>query len=243
MIIAYFSATGNSKYVATRIVKDGDELLSIPDLIGEGRFELEDDVIGIVAPTYSWGLPSIVVDFLSRSKIEADYVFYISTYGTTPGSSMAMAKKLQPCIEAFYSVRMVDAWTVMFDLSKKEKVDRWTKDTERQIDDIVRMIDERKVGGFMQRGMPAPIGRFVYANYEKMRRTSHLHVEDTCIGCGLCVKRCPVGAIEMKDKRPVWTTDKCVMCLGCLHRCPRFAIQYDDRTKGHGQYRNPNVEV
>lgn len=243
MMIAYFSATGNSKYVSTRIAKEDGKLLSIPDLIKEDRLELEDDVIGIVSPTYSWGLPSIVVDFLSKVKLKADHIFYVSTYGTTPGSTKAMAKKLQPCIDSFYSVRMVDTWTVIFDLSTEEKVKRWTKDTERQIDDIIRRIDKREIGDFMRREVPICIGRFVYANYERMRRTSHLHVEETCIGCGLCAKRCPIDAIEMKDGRPEWTKDRCVMCLGCLHRCPRFAIQYDDRTKDHGQYRNDKVEI
>ena len=47
----------------------------------------------------------------------------------------------------------------------------------------------------------------------------------------------------MRDKKPVWVKDKCVMCLGCLHRCPKFAIQYEDKTKTHGQYTNPNVKV
>ncbi len=35
-------------------------------------------------------------DFLSKVKVEAEYVFYVSTYGTTPDVFSAMAKKFQP---------------------------------------------------------------------------------------------------------------------------------------------------
>lgn len=80
--------------------------------------------------------------------------------------------------------------------------------------------------------------------YDKSaRRTAHFHVEDSCIGCGLCAKKCPVQAIEMQAGKPVWVKDKCVMCLGCLHRCPKFAIQYGRNAKKHGQYTNPNVKL
>ena len=80
----------------------------------------------------------------------------------------------------------------------------------------------------------------IYNN--KARRTIHFSVDDACIGCGLCAKKCPVQAIEIQNKRPVWIKDKCVTCLGCLHTCPKFAIQYGRNTRKHGQYTNPNVK-
>lgn len=63
-------------------------------------------------------------------------------------------------------------------------------------------------------------------------------MEDSCIGCGKCARNCPVSAIAMENKKPVWVKEKCTLCLGCLHRCPVFAIQYGKHTKAHGQYEN-----
>lgn len=34
---------------------------------------------------------------------------------------------------------------------------------------------------------------------KKVRLTSNFHVEDCCIGCGLCAKKCPVQAIRMQS--------------------------------------------
>ena len=55
-MILYFSATGNCKYVATRLVQsEKQEMLSIADCIRNGQYEFSDKTIGIISPTYDWG--------------------------------------------------------------------------------------------------------------------------------------------------------------------------------------------
>lgn len=247
-MILYFSATGNCKYVAARLASAfGQETVSIVDCIQGSVYSFADDMIGIVVPTYFWGLPSIVKEFLEKADFHTDYLYFIASYGTTPGASDAMAGKAiqRKKIDAFYSVRMPDTWTPIFDLSTPEKVAAFSKTTEAEIDDAIRKISERHTNRCMTPRIPAFLAEWfaqpIYNNDK--RRTVHFRVEESCIGCGLCAKKCPVQVIEMQGKRPVWVKEKCVLCLGCLHRCPKFAIQYGKNTQRHGQYTNPNATL
>lgn len=247
-MILYFSATGNCKYVAARLAAAfGQETVSIVDCIRDGVYSFTDDTIGIVSPTYFWGLPSIVKEFLERADLHTYYLYFISTYGTTPGASDAMAGKAigGKTIDAFCSVRMPDTWTPIFDLSTPEKMAAFSRTTEAEIDAAIRKIGERRTNRRMTPRVPSFLAEWIAQpiyNNDK-RRTAHFRVEESCIGCGLCAKKCPVQAIGMQDKRPVWVKEKCALCLGCLHRCPRFAIQYGKRTRQHGQYTNPHVTL
>jgi predicted N-acetyltransferase YhbS/Pyruvate/2-oxoacid:ferredoxin oxidoreductase delta subunit len=45
-----------------------------------------------------------------------------------------------------------------------------------------------------------------------------------CTNCNLCVKECPVKAIETIDQRPFWTF-KCESCMKCINHCPARAIE------------------
>ena len=247
-MILYFSATGNCKYVATRLAQaTGQEMYSIADCIRNGQYDFSDGTVGIISSAYDWGLPSIVKEFLEKASFRTDYLYFAATYGTIPGAIGYMANKAirERTIDAYYSVRMPDTWTPIFDLSTPEKVAKYTRHTESEIDRMIQGVRERRTNRHLRPRTPAIITKLIAEPLynKKVRCTSNLHAENTCIGCGLCAKKCPVQAIAMRDGRPVWVKDRCVMCLGCLHRCPKFAIQYGNRTKKHGQYTNPNVKV
>ena len=93
-MILYFSATGNCQYVAARLAQaDGQSTLSIVDCIRENRYAFADETIGIVSPTYDWGLPNIVREFLEKASFQTEYLYFVATYGTTPGATGYMAQK------------------------------------------------------------------------------------------------------------------------------------------------------
>lgn len=250
-LILYFSATGNSLHVARSIAATtGDQLLDIAACMKKETFNIEladGEALGIITPVYDWILPSIVDEFLDKLTIRLPssdhYTFLVITYGTTPGAaatvaSQHMAKK-GLALKALFSVQMPDTWTPTFDLSDSEKVHEMNEKADRQIKGVMEKIRTRQEGDFMQRRLPKFVIGPAKANYKHARRTSHLHVSDACIGCGLCAKGCPTQAIAMKDGKPTWVKSQRAMCLRCLHRCPKFAIQYDNRTQQHGQYVHP----
>lgn len=245
-MIYYFSATGNCRYVAERIAHElRTEAVSITNCSLQIT-TTADEVLGFIFPTYFWGLPSYVDDFLKAVTFSGEapaYTFVLATYGTTTGQADRFAADLLEAkglrIDARFSVKMPDTWTVMYDLSDPEKAAEINFRADLELNNVIRRIIVRNKGDYNHAKQPMFAAKAAGLFYDGSRKTSHLHVSDDCIGCSLCEKNCPVDAIEMEDDKPVWVIEKCAMCLGCLHRCPEFAIQYDNRTKKHGQYQHP----
>lgn len=49
---------------------------------------------------------------------------------------------------------------------------------------------------------------------------------EACIGCGQCVKQCPMRAIQIKDKKAIINEHHCIICRECSHECVKHAVHY-----------------
>lgn len=47
---------------------------------------------------------------------------------------------------------------------------------------------------------------------------------DTCLGCAVCAKACPTGAMDLSTLK--WDEDKCISCMACVSACPTGALGF-----------------
>ncbi|MBR0472593.1 MAG: EFR1 family ferrodoxin [Methanosphaera sp.] len=253
-MIIYFSATGNNQHIANTIAQQlNDKKESIIQLDKKEQYTIpleDNEKLGIIIPTYFLGLPSYVEEYLSKTRIipaKNNYIYIISTYGTSPGYSTGYIKEYLEeqniPTHAQYTIKMPDTWTPFFDVSNKQKNNTINDNAQRQTEQIITMIKERKQGKYTKNTLPKIIANIAQLMYDRQRKTSNLKVDNTCNKCGTCAENCPINAITVNDDKIEWVTERCVMCLRCLHKCPQFAIQYKNMTRKHGQYINPHIKT
>lgn len=70
-------------------------------------------------------------------------------------------------------------------------------------------------------------GRPVPEDVKRQLRTTprRLHIDDWCIGCGACMKKCQAGAIRISEGKAIVDHSRCVLCAYCSAVCPEFCIK------------------
>ena len=241
-MIVYFSATGNSRWVAQQLAAlTGDVLCDIADSLKEGRLPvLPDDTerAGFVFPIHSWYVPAPVLDFLTKLELPASvYRYAVCTCGDDAGKGMSRLAKHFP-LDAAWSVQMPNTYVPMFQLDAPELAREKVQEARTRLPHIAEAVRKKEhVWEVYEGGCPwlktyvvQPLFTHYYVGTKAFR------VDDTCISCGLCEKNCPVSAIRLVEGCPVWS-DACIHCMACLHGCPEKAIQYGKGTRKKGRYR------
>ncbi len=61
--------------------------------------------------------------------------------------------------------------------------------------------------------------------FTKLFIGKHTIDEKRCTNCGICIEKCPVGAIDLANYQV--DTDHCIACLGCVNNCPEGAVDME----------------
>ena len=244
-MILCFSGTGNSRYVAQRMADAlGDTLLSMNDRLKANDTSAAETGgrLVIVAPTYAWRLPRIVRDWLLKTELAgAERAWFVMTCGGEIGNAdkynraLCRAKGIG-CMGTAQIV-MPENYIAMFPVPRAEEARRVVAKAEPDIDRAIAAVRAGRAfppprGSLYDRFMSGPVNPLFYACFVK---TAAFTVSNACVGCGRCVRSCPVNNITLCGGRPVWGGD-CTHCMACICRCPAEAIEYGKKSIGKPRY-------
>jgi len=257
-MIFYLSCTGNTRWAAERLAEvTNDKMVSIPDAIkGDCIYHLhEGERIGFCLPVHGWRVQPMVRAFIerlsfvsaNRQSASAHYCYYLITCGDNSGEYTDQLEELLKekdlnvhsccCLimpESYVGLPFMDVDPALREAEKKMNANGLLQ----KFADI--LVDQRSVRMHIERGSTPRLYSRVLGTffYKHLITDKHFKVDtDKCIGCGKCVKSCPVDNMMMKDGTPEWLhTDRCLTCMACYHHCPEHAISFWRFTKNKGQY-------
>ena len=244
--IYYFSGTGNSysisKRLCRRLAEQGVDA-PVSAVVHADPAEMADfDMVYIVYPVYSLTLPNIVKRFLQRvpkrpmssGSTGGPRVVLIATEGAKDEEGWALVTGRRILERKGYAVvhssaiPMPSNWTTVERTQPPEEASAMDRAADSAVASIVRQVEEGgqhhtplvipKYGteaSYLMRFLFPPIGRPVLGLL--------FHAGKACTNCGLCIRTCPVQAIQPGARRPRWTVS-CEQCMRCVSSCPCNAI-------------------
>lgn len=246
-MIFYFTATGNSLYVAKQL--EG-ECYSIPQELKKENRCYKAEKIGIVCPLFEFEMPNYVKNFIEESVFETDYFYIIITYGMHDGGVAERTKAFMDSIgkraDYINTIKMHDNAIIVFDMDEQRTVEE-SKKVDEHIAALKKDICECK--NSIQYAEFEEVA--FQAGYKKMIEekgpsyTFPLYrVTDKCVGCKTCTKVCPRGCITLVDNKPNYDYTNCINCMACAQACPTKAIKLAmGEPNPEARYRNVHITL
>ncbi|MCK4542998.1 MAG: EFR1 family ferrodoxin [Spirochaetales bacterium] len=259
ILIIYFSGAGNTKIVVDEIAKllkmksCNVEAIPVENIESIKNIDFSDKILGIGFPIYGGSYQQILFEKAiecmetQNKKIPAFLFFTYAGFSIDAGTLvgklkdkniLTIIKKGFKCPSSGWGMFVPEGTLFIkkmlsFDNNLFLKIKEFTEE-------ITSRIDKFNKKPFNKSGLTIPMSRFLVKLTEKWENKflfNNLTIDKAkCNGCGLCVKKCPVGNIIKKENRiEIVNKDHCLFCQRCITMCPTGAIFWGSN-KAHRRY-------
>ncbi len=218
----YFSPTGGTKKVVKIISNSWNcektEINLCDRAVDLTSYEINRDDICIVAvPAFGGRVPAVAVDRIKKLKGNNSNAILVAVYGNREYDDTLI--ELEDTLKQvqFHCVAAVAA-IAEHSIMHQYATGRPNEDDERQLMTFSSEIKAKLASRSNQEVIVQ--GRKIYRKYREL--PLKVKTSNQCNKCGICAKRCPVGAISKEDPMIV-NHNKCITCMRCISICPKKA--------------------
>lgn len=228
-IVAFYSYTGNTKYLANKLGRelDSNQVYDINDCNDQ---KIQDSFsLTIMFAIHALNPPPQVIKWvksLDKGKYHKVNIIAVGcnkeviNHNATARIKKILVKKgYNVGVDTVVSMPLTFITTASDDINKE----------------IVKnaVLQMKTLGGAIKDGdvthlEPSPVIKAI-AGFAKIEQPAarlfglELKANENCDSCGKCAKSCPANNITMDGNKPKFQFN-CTMCLNCIYTCPNSAI-------------------
>lgn len=247
MLMLYFSGTGNSRYIAESFGRRmAAECRSIEEKADFSALLAAHRAVGFCYPTYRSGVPRPVREFAGRfqASLRGKKLILFCTQMLFSGDGARAFTELLPegWCEVVYAehfrmpgnlCNVLPAWA----FSERAAASR-VRCAEKKLERACRELAEgkKRLRGFWGLGCSLGAQRRRRLLARERRAAGNVTVQESCTGCGVCLKNCPADNFTVTEGRAL-PGKRCMLCYRCVNLCPEKAIRVVYRQSVVKQYR------
>lgn len=217
-----FSPTGGTKRVSNLLIHAlGEDIVTI-DLIDhhvtQKQYACSDDDLAVISiPSFGGRVPSVAIERLSSIQGNGAKAVLVCVYGNRAFEDTLV--ELEDAAEqAGFQVIAAISAIAEHSIARQFANGRPDQDDEKVLLAYAEKIKEKlREKCYTKPQIPGNRPYKVSKGTAMVPKTSK-----ECVSCGLCVKECPVQAIDWNDPSKV-DEKACISCMRCVAVCPHSA--------------------